>query len=398
MEKEIRTNILIEYDNYTETVNVTYRFLKEMEKNYPVKVKCANSIMINIQLIEWCDIFFSIRSTNQITAHISTICQKYHRFFIYFLDDNLFMHKNEEFFKKIRVKYLQRTIENADVFVSTSTFLNAFVSGKCNIHRFVKTDTAVREEEIHVWNTNENSIFKIVFYSNSGDELWFSNILMPILPELIERTNKHIEIQLLGINNIGEHHGKYKIKYVPHMSLGEFKQYLWKQNFDIGVAPLPDNDDFCKCKYFNKFMEFTMAGIPGVYSNCPPYTSVVENGKNGFLCNNDKEEWLNTIQSLMEDKILRQSIVGNAQDLLRTSYSYENIEKRIIKDIPELITYKATKKVQGCLLVVKLNYIILLFLDKVNAVYRYLQMGGVRAFLKRTKEFVTIMIQRKSNK
>ena len=396
MEKRIKTNILIEFDNFTETVNGMMQFANTIKDKYPIKVRCVNSCKVSIKLIEWSDVVLSIRSTNQITARISQICKKYNRFFIYQLDDNLFLHKNDELFKKIRINYLKQTIENADLFLSSNPNLNTYVSEKCNIHRFARMDTAANEEEIHKWRISGNNKIKIVFYSNAGDGQWFRDILMPILPKLTKMTNKKIEIQLLGINEM-DCLGECKIKYVPHMSLKEFKTYLWKQNFDIGVAPLPDNDEFCKCKYFNKFMEFTMAGIPGVYSNCIPYTTVVENGKNGFLCNS-KEEWLSALYKLIEDYNLRQKIVGNAQELLRTTFSYANIEKRIIEDIPELITFKATEKVRGCLLPVKWNYIILLFMDKVNASYRYLRNGGIRAFCRRIKEYTIIMMQRKEEK
>ena len=149
MEKRIKTNILIEFDNFTETVNGMMQFANTIKDKYPIKVRCVNSCKVSIKLIEWSDVVLSIRSTNQITARISQICKKYNRFFIYQLDDNLFLHKNDELFKKIRIKYLKQTIENADVFLSSNPNLNTYVSEKCNIHRFARMDTAANEEEIH---------------------------------------------------------------------------------------------------------------------------------------------------------------------------------------------------------------------------------------------------------
>ena len=43
-------------------------------------------------------------------------------------------------------------------------------------------------------------------------------------------------------------------EYVSGMPLMEYRKFMREQNFDIGLAPLYEND-FSKCKYFNKFIE-----------------------------------------------------------------------------------------------------------------------------------------------
>lgn len=98
------------------------------------------------------------------------------------------------------------------------------------------------------------------------------------------------------------------------------------EQFDIGLAPLPD-DDFHRCKSNNKFREYAACGIAGVYSDMPVYNSGVEDGRTGLLVANSADAWVAAISRLLDDASLRQSIGEQAR-----RYAASHFTKQITDD------------------------------------------------------------------
>ena len=92
------------------------------------------------------------------------------------------------------------------------------------------------------------------------------------------------------------------------------------QNLDVDffLAPLVDNE-FNRCKSSIKFMEYSVLGVPGIYSQVVPYNDIVENGKSGFLATS-VEEWKKYIELLVNNPTLRHQIGKNAQNLVKENY------------------------------------------------------------------------------
>lgn len=97
-----------------------------------------------------------------------------------------------------------------------------------------------------------------------------------------------------------------------------FPELLLRQNWDISVAPLID-DEFNRSKSNIKWMESSMKSIPTVCSNVEPYKmSVTKN--TGFLCNTEKE-WFNTLVKLIENKDLRVKIGKQAKEYVLSEFT-----------------------------------------------------------------------------
>lgn len=113
------------------------------------------------------------------------------------------------------------------------------------------------------------------------------------------------------------------------MPLGEYRKKMIESEFDIGLAPLYD-DSFSKCKYFNKFIEYTITGVVGIYSNVEPYVEVITDSVNGFLANNNPDDWYNKIVDALDKKRLGK-MHHNAKEYILTNFSIENIVNRLKK-------------------------------------------------------------------
>jgi len=98
----------------------------------------------------------------------------------------------------------------------------------------------------------------------------------------------------------------------------EFAKDFHNLEVDFFLAPLVDNE-FNRCKSSIKFLEYSMLGVPGIYSRVVPYSEIVENGTNGLLAESP-EEWKNQIDLLINNPSLRQQMAFNAQNLVKENY------------------------------------------------------------------------------
>lgn len=112
-----------------------------------------------------------------------------------------------------------------------------------------------------------------------------------------------------------------QIQWVEFLNWLEYRNQL---QWDIAVAPLPEGP-FFECKFYNKFVDYTAAGIPGIYSNVPPYTDVIEHGVNGWLTDNAAPAWADAIHTLLSDAGLRARLRAAAWEKLATEHAMDAV-------------------------------------------------------------------------
>ena len=89
--------------------------------------------------------------------------------------------------------------------------------------------------------------------------------------------------------------------------------YYKRVDFDIAVAPSADIP-FNRSKTPIRALEMAAMGIPVVASNRLPYSEFVIDGKTGFLCDDDHDEWVARIGQLVDDDALRAEMGQVARD------------------------------------------------------------------------------------
>ena len=128
-----------------------------------------------------------------------------------------------------------------------------------------------------------------------------------------------------------------------------------------------------------------MAGIVGVYSKTEPYTYVVQHEVNGFLAEDDVESWYQVLCRAIDDAVLRNSCIKNAQRLLLTEFNTEKLTEKQKEQMPEMYSYSAPQGECGSLTVAKLCYCLIRVLDKAYLAYFYLKNTGISGFIAKTK-------------
>lgn len=120
---------------------------------------------------------------------------------------------------------------------------------------------------------------------------------------------------------------------------------LQNSRMDIALSPLADNR-FNRCKSNIKWLEYSACGIPGIFSDLPPYSSCVEQGKTGLLVENCSDKWFMAMDVLIKNSPLRASIATQARVHVLQNFTLATGAQRFM-DV--FSSFKASSVTQGIL-------------------------------------------------
>ena len=101
------------------------------------------------------------------------------------------------------------------------------------------------------------------------------------------------------------------------------------------------NNEFNKCKSNLKYLEYSICGFPGVYSNIV-YKDTVKHGTNGFIASN-KSDWIYYISQLVENKYWRDKLSKNAYTDVVNNYDINWHWNKWLRVYKEAFNEKQTK-------------------------------------------------------
>lgn len=150
-------------------------------------------------------------------------------------------------------------------------------------------------------------------------------LALPALREICERYQGKIRFQILGAVNREKRKKWDELEKLPVELISpmthenEYQLFmLWFTGtvcWDIAIAPLVD-DRFNIYKSDIKFLDYTAAGVPAVFSKLPSYSGTVEHGKTGLLVENDQKAWVEAVDRLIREAPLRHELLRNAEAYL----------------------------------------------------------------------------------
>jgi len=95
-----------------------------------------------------------------------------------------------------------------------------------------------------------------------------------------------------------------------------YPSYLKSLKIDLGLAPL-EHHIFNRCKSNIKSLEYTAAGIPGIYTHIDPYENLTKTAM-------DTKEMISHIESIVDDPIKRQDVWKKDYNILKTQLFWED--------------------------------------------------------------------------
>lgn len=158
------------------------------------------------------------------------------------------------------------------------------------------------------------------------DFLQCSNAILKILVHY-----PHVKLTVHGHLQLPKEYDDFaaQIFRVPFLLANDYFKAL--STFDINIAPL-EKTIFNDAKSNIKFLEASIFKIPTVASPAAAFKQVVDQGKNGFLCDSE-DEWYAALSRLVEDENLRAGMGQAARESAINLYDYRKIADRQLRPI-----------------------------------------------------------------
>jgi glycosyltransferase involved in cell wall biosynthesis/2-polyprenyl-3-methyl-5-hydroxy-6-metoxy-1,4-benzoquinol methylase len=139
------------------------------------------------------------------------------------------------------------------------------------------------------------------------------------LAQVLER-HPQVELHILGplvvlpeLARFGE-----RVRHLPLVDWTQVPKTL--ATFDINLAPLERHNIFCRCKSEVKYIEAAVLGIPTLASRIDPFEFAIRDGETGLLAG-DTQEWIEKLERLLSDPVLRSRLGEAARTDVLARYS-----------------------------------------------------------------------------
>ena len=384
-------NILYTYEWNMPTVSLFKSGLQSNAHENGIEYRIMPALSVTEDDLSWCDVLHMIRPDEPYSVYLAKCARKSGCFVIAYYDDDLYSPPEGRPTPPWRIRSVKNALKNAHMVASSSPHISKKYQDFTLEKRSHTSDTVVNPHEIKridelIEPPDDKQMVKLVYAANAGHVAYFNRFIMPIMPKLCQKYAGKISMIFMGVRpQLKSFEDQITIEYFSSMPLEEYRQKIRNGNFDIGLSPL-STDEFSKCKYFNKFLEYTMAGIVGMYSNTEPYTYIVKDQENGFLVNDDPEDWYQTLCAVIDNALLRNQCVRNAQTLLLNEFTYEKHQKKERQAIPEMHIKRSDKKqIHACLWPRKLLYHAMKLGDKAYKAIYFLRRTGFSGFVSKLK-------------
>lgn len=183
----------------------------------------------------------------------------------------------------------------------------------------------------------------VIGYSGSNSHQDDLMIVMPVIDKLMSKY-ANLWFEIIGAidkKKLDEYFKNFTPKNLERVAMlpatptfWEYPEYLSKQKWDIGIAPLVDTA-FTRSKSHIKWMEYSMYKIPTVASRVYPYfmelagRQTIDDGFTGFLCST-LSEWENKLEKLILSRTLRQQIGQQAYDHVKKEWQWD---EKLVTDV-----------------------------------------------------------------
>lgn len=119
------------------------------------------------------------------------------------------------------------------------------------------------------------------------------------------------------------------------VSIKHYPKFMGKQGFDIGIAPLVDNN-FNRGKSNLRWLEYSALGLPTVASPLPHFKEAIRHGETGFLAQSH-QEWVEALESLINAPELRANVGVAARREVKDKWSPKVMGKKYLSILGKIV-------------------------------------------------------------
>lgn len=208
----------------------------------------------------------------------------------------------------------------------SSEYLAKLYASHFNCCKIISTRPTYVAPSAH--KDRDNDYINIIYASSSihNHDLLF---IEPIFENLIKKYS-NIKIHIINGRSLANKLGKYPcIRLYKSINWEAYKKFAQELSMDIALCPVLDTP-FNKGKSYIKFFDFARFGAVGIYSNTEFYQEIINHGENGFLVENRHEDWLTTIEDLIQNRNKLKSCIQMAtKNALELSKNNQQKQRKI---------------------------------------------------------------------
>lgn len=277
--------------------------------------------------IMWCDVVFVVRGFTPNAALAVRLANRMRRFIVVYWDDNIFKVPRQALAEPVIYEFpdnrrsIIEIIKAADMLaVANSRLISSLQDNAASSSIGVTLKVpAVGLVEREPRRQQRLPIAVIGFAGNQVHKGVLQEIVVPALDQL-RQEGYQFRLQIIGPRVGVPDSLDCVTEYHDSMAFDEWIRFRENLNWTIALAPLPESD-FHACKFQNKFLEYVALGAPGIFSNVPPYSEVIEHRKTGVLVANTPSAWAIAIKELLTNSSLRESIIQESWRTVANEHS-----------------------------------------------------------------------------
>jgi glycosyltransferase involved in cell wall biosynthesis len=172
--------------------------------------------------------------------------------------------------------------------------------------------TCVDTEARFNQSKDQSAVRPIIGWTGSHSTLKYLDVVVPVL----KRLQAQYDFDFLVICNQSPDFDLNNLRFLPWKEATEIEDLL---QINIGLMPL-EQDEWSEGKCGFKIIQYLSLGIPAVASPVGVNKTIIEQGKNGFLCSTPNE-WYAAIAALLEDEALRVRLGQEGRKKIERAYS-----------------------------------------------------------------------------
>ena len=337
-----KTNILVVYTAMIPTAQLIMNMMHEVVRITGNGLRGMNSIKIKSKDIIWADVILFVRGADRYMEQIAEVAYTSGRYCLMFLDDDLLNVPSDG------VEMYKNALKGCLHWCHLLWSPNPNILKKYS--QYMQDPACVEEKAFEPINmmlpvNEETERIHIVYAGSVSHAPNLQEYIVPALNYVCQKS-QNVDVTFIGLHKGDLKDVCFNATYIPWFyNLKEYKKFITENRYHIGLAIVKD-EEFYRCKYYNKFLEYSKMGVLGIYSDCEPYQFIVRDHENGLMSKNSISEWSKNIEEAINNDTLRKECIINAQNLLKEEFDIEKVLNQLIEKIPELQCYNKIKSYQ----------------------------------------------------
>ena len=288
--------------------------LEELAKQELLDYRAMSYHKVSAKDLNWADCVILGRSDSWYERKLAKKAKQAGKYVAYLIDDDLLnvpenLLSADHFSRKDIRKNIQDMILLSDMILSPSpVLLEKYAPAESGRKGILVEEPALLPVQYTPWDTDRPVQIGFAGSLDRVDDI--EHILKEALLRIKKEYGNRVSFSFFGA--IPSFAAQLDAKTIPFCESYEtYLQTLNGLSWDIGLAPMPDTA-FHSCKHYIKFIEYSAAGVVGIYSHTGPYLRLKKWPDCALFCENTAEDWYQAIKALLDDPGMREQMRKNA--------------------------------------------------------------------------------------